>query len=176
MDRKAEAAKIATETARQSLQALDRETPADRPDELSLALSSTLVALRASGGRGAAKEVLDAVDARPHLRALPYIAELRAVVHAWQAIDRRNPSDAIAVLKPYANTSSLYQTRRALLQAYLLAGDRKAALEQAKWLQQRRGLAYIELACEQCRQTLNVVDSNGAMAIVDDRFPASGAQ
>ena len=176
MDRKAEAAKIATETARQSLQALDRETPADRPDELSLALSSTLVALRASGGRGAAKEVLDAVDARPHLRALPYIAELRAAVHAWQAIDRRNPSDAIAVLKPYANTSSLYQTRRALLQAYLLAGDRKAALEQAKWLQQRRGLAYIELACEQCRQTLNVVDSNGAMAIVDDRFPASGAQ
>ena len=176
MDRKAEAAKLATETARQSLQALDRDTPADRPDELSLALSSMLVALRAGAGDGAATEVLNAVDARPHLRALPYVSEMQAVVRAWQAIDSRRPAVAIAELKPYANASSQYQTRRALLQAYLLAGDRAAALEQAKWLQQRRGLAYIELACGQCRQTLNVIDSNRSMHLVSDRNSVSGVQ
>jgi hypothetical protein len=167
MDRKAEAARLATETARQSLQALDRHTPADRPDELSLALSSTLVALRAGAGGGAATEVLNAVDARPNLRALPYISEMQAVVRAWQAIDANRPSDAIAGLKPFANASSQYQTRRALLQAHVLAGDHAGAMEQARWLQQRRGLAYIELVCGQCRQTLNVIDSDRAMSMAD---------
>ncbi|MFO1473135.1 MAG: hypothetical protein U1F20_00745 [Lysobacterales bacterium] len=91
-DRKAEAAKVAMETARQSPQALDRDTPADKPDELGVALSSALVALRANAGGNSAKEVLNAVDVRPHFRALPYIAEMQAVVCAWQAIDRRDPT------------------------------------------------------------------------------------
>ena len=175
-DRKAEAAKVAMETARQSLQALDRDTPADKPDELGVALSSALVALRANSGGNSAKEVLNAVDVRPHFRALPYIAEMQAVVRAWQAIDRRDPTDAIAILKPYVDASSQYQTRRALLQAYLLAGDRAAAMEQAKWLQQRRGLAYIELGCGQCRQTLNVIDSNQSMTLLAGGKPVSDAQ
>ena len=42
--RKAEAAKVGTNTAHQSLQALDRDTPADMPDELDLALSAALIA------------------------------------------------------------------------------------------------------------------------------------
>ncbi len=175
-DRKAEAAKVAMETARQSLQALDRDTPADKPDELGVALSSALVALRANAGGNSAREVLNAVDVRPHFRALPYIAEMQAVIRAWQAIDRRDPTDAIAILKPYVDASSQYQTRRALLQAYLLAGDRAAAMEQAKWLQQRRGLAYIELGCGQCRQTLNVIDSNQSMTLLAGGKPASDAQ
>ena len=175
-DRKAEAAKLATETSRQSLQALDGDTPADRPDELSLALSSAVVALRAGAGDDIASAASAAVDARPQLRALPYIAEMQAVVRAWQAIDGGRAADAIAVLKPFANASSQYQTRQALLQAYLLAGDRAAALEQARWLQQRRGLAYIELVCGQCRQTLNVIDSNRAMSLVTGRSPPVAAQ
>ena len=141
-----------------------------------MALSSALVALRANSGCNSAKEVLNAVDVRPHFRALPYIAEMQAVVRAWQAIDRRDPTDAIAILKPYVDASSQYQTRRALLQAYLLAGDRAAAMEQAKWLQQRRGLAYIELGCGQCRQTLNVIDSNQSMTLLAGGKPVSDAQ
>jgi hypothetical protein len=101
---------------------------------------------------------------------------MQAVVRGWQAIGERRPADAIAVLAPFATPSSSYQTRRALLQAYLLAGDRTEALEQAKWLQQRRGLAYIELACGQCRQTLNVIDSNRAMSLVIDPNSVPGAQ
>jgi hypothetical protein len=174
-DRKAEAAKLASETAHLSLQALDRDTAADRPDELSLALSSALVALRAGGGADATQEVLRATDARPQLRALPYIAEMQAVVRGWQAMAQGRPADAIAVLQPFATPSSAYQTRRALLQAHLLTGDRAAALEQARWLQQRRGLAYIELACGQCRQTLNVIDSNLALSLVTERNAVPGA-
>ena len=80
------------------------------------------------------------------------------------------------MLRPYVNASSQYQTRRALLQAYLLAGNGVAAMEQAKWLQQRRGLAYIELVCGQCRQTLNVIDSNRAMWLMKDWNSAAAAK
>jgi tetratricopeptide (TPR) repeat protein len=164
--RKADAAKVASETARQSLRALAHDTPADLPDELDMALSATLVALRAGDGR-IATEALAALDSRPHLRDLDYIAEMMAVVRAWQAIDAGRGNQAIALLKPFADGSARYQTHQALMQAYSLAGDRVSAAEQARWLQQRRGLAYIEQGCGQCRQTLNVIDSNQA-----NRFPA----
>ena len=159
--KKAEAAKLASGTARQSLRALEHDTPADLPDELDLALSATLVALRAGDGQ-IATEALVALDSRPHLRDLDYIAEMQAVVRAWQSIDAGRGSDAIALLKPFVDGSARYQTHQALLQAYVLTGDRVSAAEQAKWLQRRRGLAYIEQGCGQCRQTLNVIDSNQA--------------
>ena len=159
--KKTEAAKLASGTARQSLRALEHDTPADLPDELDLALSATLVALRAGDGQ-IATEALEALDSRPHLRDLDYIAEMKAVVRAWQSIDAGRGSEAIALLKPFVDGSARYQTHQALLQAYVLTGDRVSAAEQAKWLQQRRGLAYIEQGCGQCRQTLNVIDSNQA--------------
>jgi hypothetical protein len=92
---------------------------------------------------------------------------MMAVVRAWQAIDAGRGNPAIALLKPFADGSARYPTHQALMQAYSLAGDRVSAAEQARWLQQRRGLAYIEQGCGQCRQTLNVIDSNQA-----NRFPA----
>lgn len=172
--KKADAAKLASETARLSLQALDRDTPADMPDEMDLALSAALVALRAGDG-GVATEVSTAMDAHPHLRGLPYIAELRAVVHAWQLIGDKRGSAAVALLKPFADGSARYQTHEALKQAFLLVGDATAAEEQARWLRQRRGLAYIELGCGQCRQTLNIVDSNrsGSATTGRDTQPAT---
>jgi putative peptide modification system cyclase len=157
--KKAEAAKLASETARQSLQALSSDSPADLPDEIDLALSAALVALRVGDG-SVSKDVLAAVDARPHLQRLPYVSEMQAVVRAWQSIDAGRGKDAIALLKPFADGSARYQTHRALLQAYILSGEPVAANEQAAWLQHRRGLAYIELGCGQCRQTLNVIDSD----------------
>jgi hypothetical protein len=140
------------------------------PDEMDLALSAALVALRAGNG-GVTTEVLAAVDARPHLRALPYIAEMQAVVRAWQAINSGHADDAIALLKPFAGEFARYQTHQALMQAYAIAGDHAATMGQAKWLQQRRGLAYIEQGCGQCRQTLNVIDSNRSMAAAADQAP-----
>jgi putative peptide modification system cyclase len=157
--KKAEAAKLAAETVRQSLQALDHVTPADMPDELDLALSATLVALRAGDG-SVSKDVLAAVDARPHLQRLPYISEMQAVVRAWQSIDAGRGSEAIALLKPFVDGSARYQTHQALMQAYALVQDRGSAMKQVDWLQKHRGLAYIEQGCGQCRQTLNVVDSD----------------
>jgi putative peptide modification system cyclase len=175
-NKKQDAAKLATETTRLSLQALDRDTPADMPDELDLALSAALVALRAGGGGDSAKEAISAVDAHPHLRGLPYIAEMCAVVNAWQLIDDKRGNAAIALLKPFADGSARYQTHEALMQAFLLAGDVAAAEEQAKWLRQRRGLAYIELGCGQCRQTLNIVDSNRTGPIAAERDTGSAME
>ena len=168
--REGEAAKLASETARQSLQALPHDTPADLPDELDLALSATLVALRAGDG-GVSKDVLAAVDARPHLRDLPYISEMQAVVRAWQSIDAGRGNEAIALLKPFADGSARYQTHQALMQAYLLAGDRDSAMKQAEWIKLKRGLAYIEQGCGQCRQTLNVIDSNQSDRMIASSKP-----
>ena len=158
-DRKSDAARVATDTARQSLKALDGDSPADMPDELDIALSAALVALRAGDGR-AAMEVLATADAHPHLHSLPYIAEMQAVVRAWQAIAASRSSEAIALVEPYVDGSARYQTHEVLRRAFLLAGDSVAAEKHARWLQQHRGQAYIELGCGQCRQTLNVIDSN----------------
>lgn len=159
-----DAAKLATETVRHSLQALEHDTPADLPDELDLALSSTLLALRAGDG-SVTKDTLAAVDAHPHLRGLPYIAEMQAVVRAWLAMDTGHPDDAIALLKPFLDGTTRYQTHQALMQAYMLAKDHDSAMKEAEWLQSHRGLAYIEQGCGQCRQTLNVFDSHRSKAI-----------
>jgi tetratricopeptide (TPR) repeat protein len=175
MDRKAEAAKLAAETARQSVRALDSDTPADLPDELDVALSAALVALRAGDGE-VATEALAAVDARPHLRDLAYISEMRAVVHAWQSIGAGRGNEAIALLKPFADGSARYQTHRALMQAFLVVGDRDSAMKQAEWLRQKRGLAYIEQGCGQCRQALNVIDSNSGVEVAATQAPGSKAQ
>jgi len=168
--RQAEAAKLASATARLSLQALSSDTPADLPDELDLALSAALVALRAGDG-GAATEVLAAVDARPHVRDLPQISEMRALVRAWQSINAGRGDEAIASLRPFADGSGRYQTHRALMQAHVLAGDGDAAAKEAAWLRQHRGRAYIEQGCGQCRQALNVFDSDQSkwMAAVRER-------
>ena len=127
------------------------------------------VELRVDGQRvlvtagAAGMDLLAAVDARPHLRDLPYITEMRAVVHAWQMIDVERGADAISLLRPFVDGSARYQTHRALMQAYLLTGDRDSAMRQVEWLRQKRGLAYIEQGCGQCRQTLNVADSDIAV-------------
>jgi hypothetical protein len=92
--------------------------------------------------------------------AFPSLAELAAVLRAEDARLNKRPHDAVKILQPLITGHERYQTRVALQEAYAAAGDLGRALEQGRWLQGRRGLAYMEQGCGQCLQALNVADSN----------------
>ena len=87
------------------------------------------------------------------------MAELAEVVRAGQHRLSGHPEIAIKQLLAQAKGNALFQTHTALMDAYAAAGDYKAALSEARWLEQHRGLAYIEQAGGQVLQAMNVFDS-----------------
>ncbi|MNO03501.1 hypothetical protein D3C81_2242280 [compost metagenome] len=44
------------------------------------------------------------------------------------------------------------------------SGDADGVRRELSWLRDKRGLAYAEIECGYCLQTLNVKDSNAALA------------
>jgi putative peptide modification system cyclase len=157
----ASARRIANEAADKALVAVKGVGSADVEEDAALALSSTLVAQR-SGDKDLARKVLAELAKQPKLMRMPQLAELAAVVRAQEARLAGRPDEAIALLQPFRNGRERYQTRVVLMDAYLDQNDRDHALEQARWLDKNRGLAYIELECGHCLQALNVADSNRA--------------
>ncbi|WP_425493539.1 putative peptide modification system cyclase [Marilutibacter chinensis] len=162
-DRKA-AARQAGRTADIAIQALEAAGGfnADAEEDAALALASALVALR-SGDRDVAKRVIAALDEHDALMRTPALSELRVVLRA--AVDRRNgrAREAVTALEPLLVGGERYQTRVELMEAYARDGRLEEAVEQARWLQRRRGLAYVELECGHCLQALNVADSRLAV-------------
>lgn len=150
-------ARAAADQALAALKAGAGVTP-DAQDDAEVAVAAGLIALRLGDGR-----VADRVEAElssdEALASAPSVAEFRSVVKAQKLRIAGKPRDAINELLPHLNGRERYQTRVALYHAYRDAGDVDAAQEQAKWLQARRGQAYVELECSNCLQALNVMDS-----------------
>lgn len=137
-----------------------RGANADAEDDAALALAAALLAARLGEPR-IGDTVLEGLASYRSLLAVPVVAELHAVLRAQRARLSGKPEEAVNLLQPLlASGSERYQTRVALQQAYADAGDLAAAQEQARWLQRRRGLAFIEFECGYCLQALNVVDSH----------------
>jgi hypothetical protein len=67
------------------------------------------------------------------------------------------------MLRPFLTGHERYQTRVELMESFASLGKHEDAIEHARWLQQHRGLAYVELECGHCLQALNVADSNLAI-------------
>jgi hypothetical protein len=99
-------------------------------------------------------------DNYPTLMALPELAELADIVRAEQARLSGHAEEALARLKVLSTGHERYQTQVALLEAYAAVGQTDAALQMARELKRKRGLAYVELGCLQCLQVLNIADSN----------------
>jgi hypothetical protein len=91
------------------------------------------------------------------------VASLVSAIEAEQYRRAGQPAKAIGLLRPLLTGAERYQVHSVLMRAFEDAGDTSAALEEARWLQTRRGLAYVELECGHCLQALNVVDSNLAL-------------
>ena len=145
-----------------AMQALSAPYNADAVDDAELALSAALLAQRL-GNKSIADQVLSAVSTKPELVAIASVNELIAVVRAERARIAGKPEDAIQSLSRFLTGSERYQTRVALQEAYLAAGKNESAITQSRWLQQHRGLAYVEGQCGHCAQAMNVADSNIAI-------------
>ena len=149
----------AQDAANRALLALAQPHDADATDDASLALGAALLALRL-GDTALAERVQQALSAHQDLMTLPALKELASVVRAESLRVAGEPRQAIALLSPFVDGSERFQTRVALMEAQADAGDIDHALEQARWLQRRRGLAYVELECGHCLQALNIADSH----------------
>ncbi len=154
-----DALQIASDAAEQSLQALEQKFDADAVDDAATALAAALLAQRL-GDRSLPERVLARVEKHSAVMAVPRLTEWATVVRANQLRSAGRAKEALEALKPLITGHERYQTRAALMEAYADAGNNAAALEQARWLQRRRGLAYVELECGHCLQALNVADSN----------------
>jgi putative peptide modification system cyclase len=148
--------------AEEALSALAHDYDADASDDAALALSAALIAQRLDDHE-LGKKVLAALEPKGQLMLLPPVAELATVLRAEQARFSGRPRDALKLLQPLLTGNERYQTRVALQEAYAADGNYQTALEQSRWLQRRRGLAYGELNCAYCLQALNVADSDVAI-------------
>lgn len=145
--------------AERALDALEASTGGDSVGDAGLAMSSAMLALRI-GDRTLSSKVVRSLSKRNQLMLHPTLREQFAVLRAEELRLAGKPREAVDVLLPFITGHERYQTRVALMEAYAGLKDLRRALEQSKWLKQRRGLAYIEQGCGQCVQALNVADSN----------------
>ncbi|GAB3387096.1 putative peptide modification system cyclase [Lysobacter fragariae] len=157
--RKDEALGAAQSAAHQALQSLAQPEDADRKDDAALAMSAGLLALR-MGDRQTAAEVREALARQPELMRTPVLSELFLVLGAEESRVSGRPEKALDALRPLITGHERYQTRVVLMESLAAVGQHEAALENARWLQRRRGLAYAEFECGYCLQALNVADSN----------------
>lgn len=150
------------QTRQLALAALAQPYDADAADDAALVLSSALLSLRI-GDAASPGDALAAVRAVPKVATLPMIAELATVVDAENARRHGDAARAVSLLEPLLTGHEQFQTHVALLEAYADAGRIAEAIQQARWVQSHRGLAYIELGGAQTLQGLNVYDSNLAL-------------
>jgi hypothetical protein len=131
----------------------DRRETADSDEVVGIALSSALLGLQWHE-TAQAERVLSAVAANPHAQT-PRLKELATVVQAEILRVGNRPEQAVRMLSPLATGDESYQARRVLMEAHADAGNLAAAVDDARWLQQRSGLAYAETIGYHCRQLWN---------------------
>jgi putative peptide modification system cyclase len=130
------------------------ETAADADEAIGVALSSALLGLQ-WGDREQAQQVLSSINGNQHAQT-PRLSELATVVRAEMLRLDGHSQQAIKLLMPLLNGNESYQTHRVLMEAHATAGETAAAVKEAEWLQEHRGLAYAETIGYHCRQSWNV--------------------
>lgn len=152
--------------------ALGKTNNPDAEEDAALALSSALVLHRLDVD--VSDEVLQVLAKHEELMQVPQLKELAAIVRAEHARRSGKPEQAIDLLLPYLNGRERYQTHVVLMESYAALSKYDEAVKHARWLQKRRGLAYIELECGHCLQALNVADSNLAIRREAELLRAQG--
>ncbi len=148
--------------AGEAIAALDAGWNPNAEDDVALAIYAALLGQRL-GDEDLAKRVLDALRRHAEIVSAPSLTELHEILRAEVLRLRGDTNQAIATLEGSSSENARYQMKVALLSAYSDAGKLDEAVKEARWLQRRRGLAYVELRCGHCVQALNVVDSNLAV-------------
>ncbi len=132
-------------------------------DDASLALAAALVAQRLRNG-APARKVRETLEAYPEVLAFSTVSNLLQVVAAEQLRLDGNPRQAVEILAPLVQQGNEpFQARVVLQNAYIDLGVTDEAVVHSKWLQAHRGYAYVDYACSNCLQPLNVADSSIAL-------------
>ncbi|WP_206862068.1 putative peptide modification system cyclase [Lysobacter changpingensis] len=158
------AMRSAREASRRAVAALESTTNVYADEDVAVAVGGALLALR-MGEPSVAGDVDRALVTRPDLMKVRSLAELRDVMRAEVLRLQKRPGEAVALLTPYLDDGERYQTRVVLMRAQFDAGNLPQALDHARWLQRKRGVAFMELRCGQCLQSLNIADSNIAALV-----------
>ncbi len=153
------------EVRKLALAALKQGAPGDAQDDVTLALSAAILAARRGDDKFAAGVLQDLKPYAGTVKAR-IAAELTAVVRAWILLDggQGDPAEARRIIQPYLDDNSRYQSRVVALEIMRRSGDVEGAHRETTWLRDKRGLAYAEIECGYCLQTLNVKDSNAVLA------------
>ena len=117
------------------------------------------------GDVAAAEQVVGALRKDVSASGFPTLVDVLAMADAEIALARGNPSDAVTALTARVNGFELYQVHAVLMRAQLAAGDKGAALTEARWLAGNRGRAYVEWSSQYLLQPTNLVESNLALLV-----------
>jgi putative peptide modification system cyclase len=132
-------------------------------------VSSTFAALYAgamlarTGDAGAARAILDSLQARVPALGYPALDDMLAVLRAELALQAKDTKTALAVLRPRLTGGELGWVHALLLRVYRQDGSVADASREAEWLATHRGRAYVEWNSQYLLQPLNVLESNLAL-------------
>lgn len=170
---RAPALRSARHAAAQALRRVAEGGQADTRDDAMVALGAALLAVR-MGDLALGRQVVKDLEPRSDAHGHPLQSEMIAVVKAEIARAQKHPALALSTLQPWLKPSARFQTRVVAMGALHDLARNAEALAMADQLARDRGLAYAELDCGYCFQTLNVIDSNRAAALAAAlRTPAS---
>jgi len=115
------------------------------------------------GDVAASRKQLEAVGDGAELdRQSLLLADMRAVARAELQRASGNAKEAVSILRATVDGSELLIVHAALVDAYESAGDREAALKEARYLAGRRGRAYAEYNADRVLSPYNVVQATVA--------------
>ena len=157
--------------AQAQLKALQRPDNPKAIDDAVMSLVAAYMAQRA-GHNGVAVDVLAALKPWEPTLAGTVFDKMLAVVKAEDERLSGRPEEAVLRLQGQIDGTELVQTRVALRAALAASGRNEEALQQAQWLLQHRGRAYMESNASQVLQALNVLDTRMAHLYAADALLA----
>lgn len=114
------------------------------------------------GERDMVATALSVLQRQSLLQDEPRVRQWQVLLQARVLMAAGRDIDAVALLREHVGSGGRYLTHSLLLQATRNTGDHMQALEQARWLQAQRGLAWVETGGFETAQPLNLLDSTVA--------------
>jgi len=107
------------------------------------------------------RQALDATAKSGDFAGHPLLVQMREVLLAERERLEGQPKQAVSRLSSFAKSDdTLIPVHSALARAARAANEPELALQQAKWLQQRRGRAFVEWGAEALPTPLNIADTS----------------
>lgn len=141
---------------------VDTNTATNHDDDVFAVLLGAYLAARADD-KATAQAALALATPQARGSGFPNLEHMLAIVEGELAMREGRAEDAVARLQSTTDGTELYLTHVALADAFTSAGRTVEALDEARWLTQHRGRAYLEWNSSQVLQARNVAESEIAL-------------